>query len=635
MAKLYPPYIEGTLPAFTSFGITVPFILNRAVSQQEVIGFNCKIKTINTNQNLAILYARNIRDTVWETQQITFSLSSSNRAKLNTSQSYKIQLACVSQDGQEEVEGYYSTVGIAKYTKTPSLLFNGLDATQRQIINATTGMVHSYTYIVDYSNEDKTEKLYSYRFDLLDNNNNLIDTSGELLHNSELDTDNHAIDQYEFMQDIPEGRVYWIQYTYQTMTNQSGTLRLKIYQNTTVANSLNAILTPTMNFDNGYVSIHLKCAAALSGTYRLVRTVGSLDGSDTLAWYPLATFNYDDTLENNEIFRDFTVTQGYIYTYGFYKENADGSGHRSNRIESEPITADFEDMFLYDGERQLRIRFNPQVSSFKTNILESKSEAIGAKYPFFFRNGRVAYKEFPINGLISYWMTDEEHSGLFLSDGQIGLEDGFDVRRRTKETQSLRHVRLRTTTQDGYNFAAERTFKLSVLDWLNDGKPKLFRSPGEGTYLVRLMGVSLSPEQQLSRLVHSFSCTAYEIGDTSYKTLIDKQNNILRLPEYDISYISVGQIDLSEATNNIDLFANKKVYSFYVDAISPGYSLTYSIQTGENITTTTEVLAIAAKEFKAPSGAYYTSLTINNLTDNPRGITIAYAYQDIPEIEGE
>jgi hypothetical protein len=36
------------------------------------------------------------------------------------------------------------------------------------------------------------------------------------------------------------------------------------------------------------------------------------------------------------------------------------------------------------------------------------------------------------------------------------------------------------------NIAFERKFKLKVLDWLNDGCIKLFRSPGEGNYLVRL-----------------------------------------------------------------------------------------------------------------------------------------------------
>jgi hypothetical protein len=31
------------------------------------------------------------------------------------------------------------------------------------------------------------------------------------------------------------------------------------------------------------------------------------------------------------------------------------------------------------------------------------------------------------------------------------------------------------------------------MNWLNNGKPKLFRSPSEGNYIVRLMSVSLTP----------------------------------------------------------------------------------------------------------------------------------------------
>ena len=47
--------------------------------------------------------------------------------------------------------------------------------------------------------------------------------------------------------------------------------------------------------------------------------------------------------------------------------------------------------------------------------------------------------------------------------------------------------RDRTTNLTDYNIVAERIFKMKVLDFLNDGKPKLFRSPGEGNFIVRLM----------------------------------------------------------------------------------------------------------------------------------------------------
>jgi hypothetical protein len=65
------------------------------------------------------------------------------------------------------------------------------------------------------------------------------------------------------------------------------------------------------------------------------------------------------------------------------------------------IRCEFEDAFLYDGERQLKIRFNPSISGIKPVILENKMETIGSKYPFIFRNGTVNYTEFSISGLLS------------------------------------------------------------------------------------------------------------------------------------------------------------------------------------------------------------------------------------------
>ena len=83
---------------------------------------------------------------------------------------------------------------------------------------------------------------------------------------------------------------------------------------------------------------------------------------------------------------------------------------------------------------------------------------------------------------------------------------------------------LPTTSHTTYNIKAERQFKLDVLAWLNNGKPKLFRSPQEGNYIVRLMNVSLTPNDQLGRMLHTFNCNAYEIDKFSLSNL--KANGI-------------------------------------------------------------------------------------------------------------
>jgi hypothetical protein len=65
----------------------------------------------------------------------------------------------------------------------------------------------------------------------------------------------------------------------------------------------------------------------------------------------------------------------------------------------------------------------------------------------------------------------------------------------------------------------EKYFKLEVLEWLNNGKSKLFKSPSEGNYIVYLLNTNLTPIDSLSRMLHSFSCNAYEISNYNYESM--------------------------------------------------------------------------------------------------------------------
>jgi hypothetical protein len=87
----------------------------------------------------------------------------------------------------------------------------------------------------------------------------------------------------------------------------------------------------------------------------------------------------------------------------------------------------------------------------------------------------------------------------------------------------------RTTNLTNYNIIAERKFREKVLNWLNDGKPKLFRSMTEGTFIVRLMNVSLSPNDTVGRMIWTFSATAYEIDENTYDNL--KKHKLIEIEE--------------------------------------------------------------------------------------------------------
>jgi hypothetical protein len=74
---------------------------------------------------------------------------------------------------------------------------------------------------------------------------------------------------------------------------------------------------------------------------------------------------------------------------------------------------------------------------------------------------------------------------------------------------------------DYTDFILEREFRKKVEEFLCDGKIKLFKSTPEGSMLVRLMNVSLTPEKALGRMLYSFSATAYEIADLTIKNIND------------------------------------------------------------------------------------------------------------------
>ena len=72
-----------------------------------------------------------------------------------------------------------------------------------------------------------------------------------------------------------------------------------------------------------------------------------------------------------------------------------------------------------------------------------------------------------------------------------------------------------------YNdYIYEREFRKKVMQFLYNNNIKLFRSLTEGNILVKLMNITLTPNNQLGRLIYDFSCTAYEIDKSTYDNYI-------------------------------------------------------------------------------------------------------------------
>ena len=258
------------------------------------------------------------------------------------------------------------------------------------------------------------------------------------------------------------------------------------------------------------------------GSYILSR---SSDKDNYTTWETIGQFRLDEQAPSQFSIRDMTVEHGRKYIYGLQQTNI--WKLVSSRIKSKPYEVSFEDMFLYDGDKLLKIRFNPKVESFKTKLLEQKTDTIGGRFPYITRNGATYYKEFPIGGLIACEMDEDQMfhkrvQGVAHRHSTKVLQDQYDENGNLIQKGDMPENGMRDWHMfSDENIFLEREFKLAVLDWLNDGKPKLFKSPYEGNYIVRLMNNELKPVEELGRMLHTFTSQAYEIAECNYENLVN------------------------------------------------------------------------------------------------------------------
>ena len=125
----------------------------------------------------------------------------------------------------------------------------------------------------------------------------------------------------------------------------------------------NSILLTTSTYEPNKYYIRKEHFAR--GNYKITR---SCKDTDYKEWNTIATLKVDGYQREFYNKNDYTVQQGKYYKYAIQQIN--NYGVLTERKTSKEIFADFEDLFLYDGKRQLKIRYNPKVSSFKTDILK-------------------------------------------------------------------------------------------------------------------------------------------------------------------------------------------------------------------------------------------------------------------------
>lgn len=524
------------------------------------------------------------------------------------------------------IVGYFSTAAIVKYTSAPTVEIQGL--------KSYSTAAQQTDYVGEYSSSDPTERVKYYSFYLRDENGKIVDSVTDSIHNSNSDTvSSTAIKQSIRSSDLfstkiqmNKDKLYTVQYVVKTTNNM--TLTSPIY------NIIRRAMVPlgdiqfyaTPHPDYGYISLELDYSNSKVdrvGTYLLSRTYKK-DGVQIKEKLKKINLAYDLSMKNP--YNDYTIEHGIKYEYIIERVNNTGvyslpvlaklgpvpttsAEQAAAQNRSTEISASFEDAFLYDGKRQLRIRYNPKISSFKKDVLETKTDTIGGKFPFIFRNGSVSYREFPISGLISRLENE-----CF----DLGPSEPTPKRESTVSSGSADSYSLTDLSDE--NIRAERQFKMEVLDFLTDGKPKLFRSPTEGNYLVRLMNTSLTPEDTLGRMLHTFSCTAYEIGECDYDTLlsygiISGGNEAVNKV---VSYASVNITPDTQKGKNLFTELGSAILSVSIDHAPVGSAVLIDDE---------KIMIGATGMYEVPFGSSFSSIKLPTDDSAPTSGVITVAYE--------
>lgn len=326
----------------------------------------------------------------------------------------------------------------------------------------------------------------------------------------------------------------------------------------------------SVNEEDGYVNVKVIGQASTEGNL-LIKRASSID--DFKEW---TLIHYEHTGENIEVdFKDMTVGSLLCYDYSVQFQFSKGTLSEAiswyKDLKKDYIYPSFYDMLIYRQGKQIAIRYNGQISNLKPIVNRVKVDTLGSKYPRFAENAKMNYKQYNIAGLIS---AEADFNRQFLSEvsSEYELEmeyydkymDGKYITRNdtvadgeqvegNEYKSSNRSAALKNTSHDAYpleNWYWEREFRETLVAWLNDGKPKLFRSMTEGNILVMITNVSLTPNKTIGRMLYDFSATLYEVGD-GYSLSSLGDSGIIDLPVFIADYEATEDEQSNESSKKV------------------------------------------------------------------------------------
>ena len=519
--NLYPPIVDTYAPAFLVDSGTnkdicrIYFTLSQFNTMEDIANIQVTVRSQYTNLSVldkskypSEIMITNIKEDTTKTSDdryyIELNKTDIQGGKFEINQYYKVQMRFTHKDApaapsNQALDAWlaaninlfseWSTVCLIRGISTPQLTVSGFTIEGGEISWANYNPIIYGT--LSFKNKEETEKLKSYQIKLYDENNNL-------LTDSRIQYTNTNSFSYGLNYNFVAGAKYKFTIECTTMNLYSAIATYEFTTSTEESEILDFTFIAEADEDNGRVILTIRKSNITDGfTGELVLRRTSNKTNFTI-WEDLKTYKYKEATAIKETFNDMTIESGVWYKY-YLQKRSNGVAASTKYIKT-PIMVIFDDMFLTTKDRQLKIKFNPTVSSFKRTIQESRTDTLGSQFPFVRRNGYANYAQFPIGGLISFQI---DESDLFTS-----LEELFG-----------KHLYLYTDYNDDHriteanNIVYEKLFKDKVIEFLYGEQPKLFRSATEGNFIVKIMDASFSPNATLGRRIVSFTATAYEVAE--------------------------------------------------------------------------------------------------------------------------
>lgn len=545
---LYPPIVASSMPAFdiSDGKVRIYYTLStyNTSRRDDITAVHVTVRRQSSNVNVLSSATQIVQKSFGLQQNIDKTL---NRYYIDITTDdlisegfqvdalYKVQLRFSSVVGSNTSTFYtdninnfseWSTVCIIKPIQVPTFyiddFYTGQPPKQTDVNNFYSTLAD---FIGIYKQEKSTQTLRYWRLRLLSENyteedilnidNFVLSDSGRILNstsNYNLE-DNSVVLSCSLPYELKQDNSYKLLFEIETKNGYKNSLLYPFTCSQSNVNELTGELSTYINEEQGYIKLIFTSDEVYMGNL-VVRRTDSKSGF--LKWEDLKYFE----VYNNPGFEyyDFTAESGLFYRYLVQKVDARGRRgtpvYDQSRHNQTGVMAEWEHAFLLEttgngqvsGTKQLKLKYDFQISSYKTNISESRTDTIGSRYPFIRRNGNMYYRSFPVTGTITEYMDD---ANLFTDSN--ALFDGYYNKYKNFKGQIDEYV-------NRYDYTYERKFREKVEEFLYNAKPKLYKSMQQGNIFIKLMQVSLTPKNELGRLVYSFSATAYEIDEASVNT---------------------------------------------------------------------------------------------------------------------